>query len=226
MKIQVLTCKRKKKKKKKVIKGIGVPRWISRGHGIMFFFLSIPRRFVTLYFVQRWEDQKLGIGGRLLKSGISFTSLGRETSHVFGSEHVGEEIVNLRYNQIFKKTIDSSIISSVTNQATTLSRPIGLFYRMHLTIRPNSHRNPPESNQSPSQITRFISRGLSRPDSIDDSLLDRMRAGTHNLGKLLSILEDYEGRHGSDTELLGYIWDFVDVDLDKVGLGVLFREAI
>ena len=47
---------------------------------------------------------------------------------------------------------------------------------------------------------------------------------THDLPDLLAVLEEQEGRHGSDAQLLRYIAHFVDVNLEELGLWVLFAE--
>jgi len=53
-------------------------------------------------------------------------------------------------------------------------------------------------------------------DSLLNSGLQSIRVGTDNLLDLLSVLEDHECGHGTDTEFLGNIWDFINVNLDKV----------
>lgn len=54
-----------------------------------------------------------------------------------------------------------------------------------------------------------------------ESLLDRRGVGANNLLSLGAILEDHEGGHGADAELLAQVGDLVDVDLDEVDVGVL-----
>ena len=65
--------------------------------------------------------------------------------------------------------------------------------------------------------------GGNRGDLLDGSL-ERRWVGTNNLTNLLSGLEDNEGWHGADADLLSDIWDVVDIDLDEVGGWVLLRE--
>jgi len=44
--------------------------------------------------------------------------------------------------------------------------------------------------------------------------------GTDNGGDLLAVLEEDEGGHGADAQLLGDLGDLVDVDLVEAGAGV------
>lgn len=48
--------------------------------------------------------------------------------------------------------------------------------------------------------------------------------GTDDLADLLAVLEEQEGRHGADAELLGDVADLVNVDLEELGVGVLVGE--
>ena len=52
-------------------------------------------------------------------------------------------------------------------------------------------------------------------------LLQDGRVGTEELIDLLAILEDGEGGHGADTELLGKVGELVDVELGEVNALVL-----
>jgi len=46
--------------------------------------------------------------------------------------------------------------------------------------------------------------------------LQSLGVGADNLSDLLLALEDQECRHNADIKFLGDIWDFVNVELDKV----------
>ena len=63
-------------------------------------------------------------------------------------------------------------------------------------------------------------------DSRLDGSKQRLRVGADNLVDLLAVLEDEEGGHGADSELLGYVGDLIDVELDKVCASVLLREPV
>ena len=58
-----------------------------------------------------------------------------------------------------------------------------------------------------------------------NSSFQRLLIRTHDLPNLLAVLEEQESRHGSDTQLLRYITHFVDVNLEELGLWVLFAES-
>jgi len=47
----------------------------------------------------------------------------------------------------------------------------------------------------------------------DKEFLERRLAGTHEVVDLLAALEDHEGGHGRDPDLLGSLGDHVDVEL-------------
>lgn len=57
-----------------------------------------------------------------------------------------------------------------------------------------------------------------------NSSLKRRWVSTNDLADLLSFLENDEGWHGADADLLGHFWDVVDVHLDEVGGWVLLGE--
>jgi hypothetical protein len=57
-----------------------------------------------------------------------------------------------------------------------------------------------------------------------NSSLQRPLIRTHDLPDLLAVLEEQEGRHSPDAQLHCYIIHFVDVDLEELGLWVLFAE--
>ncbi len=63
-----------------------------------------------------------------------------------------------------------------------------------------------------------------RSGDLLNNSLKRLWVSTNNLINLLSVLEDEERWHGADADLLGNIWDVVDVDLDEVGRWVLLGE--
>ena len=71
------------------------------------------------------------------------------------------------------------------------------------------------------------------PDSSDlclggilDSGQQRLGVCADDLGRLLAVLEDEEGGHGADAELLGHVGDLVDVNLDEVCAGEFFGEPV
>ena len=59
-----------------------------------------------------------------------------------------------------------------------------------------------------------------------DGGLECLWVGTDDLTDLLSVLEKEEGRHGADAELLGDVWNLVDVELVEAGLGVGVGEPV
>jgi hypothetical protein len=70
----------------------------------------------------------------------------------------------------------------------------------------------------------FLNANLFLLNRFLNSRQKRLRVCTHNLLNLLLVLEDQEGRHSADAELLGNIGDLVDVELDEVGAGELLGE--
>jgi hypothetical protein len=62
--------------------------------------------------------------------------------------------------------------------------------------------------------------------SILNSSQKRLGVCAYDLSTLLAVLEDEEGGHGADAKLLGYIGDFIDVDLDEVCAGEIIGEPI
>jgi hypothetical protein len=59
-----------------------------------------------------------------------------------------------------------------------------------------------------------------------DGSLHRWRVRANDLADLLAALEDDEGRHRADAELLRDVGNLVDVHLDEVGLGELLGEPV
>jgi hypothetical protein len=57
-----------------------------------------------------------------------------------------------------------------------------------------------------------------------NSSFQRPLIRAHDLSDLLAVLEEQEGRHGPDTQLLRYVAHFVDVDFEELGLWVFFAE--
>jgi hypothetical protein len=57
-----------------------------------------------------------------------------------------------------------------------------------------------------------------------NSSFQRSLIRTHDLSDLLAVLEEQERWHSPDTQLLRYIAHFVDVDLEELGLWVLFAK--
>jgi len=58
-----------------------------------------------------------------------------------------------------------------------------------------------------------------------DGGLEGLGVGTDNLSNLLAVLEEQEGGHGTDAELLGDLGELVDVDLEEACLSVLVGES-
>jgi hypothetical protein len=90
----------------------------------------------------------------------------------------------------------------------------------HLCIHPCNSRIHPTSPHKCNHLFLF------HTNRILNSRQQRLRIRTHNLLNLLLVLEDQEGRHGADTELLRDIGDFIDVELDEVGTGEFFGEPL
>jgi len=65
---------------------------------------------------------------------------------------------------------------------------------------------------------------------LGSDLLDGSQEGfwvrADDLVDLLALVEDDECGHGADVELLSYVWDVVDVQLDEVGAGELVGELV
>lgn len=67
--------------------------------------------------------------------------------------------------------------------------------------------------------------GIYLDDALDGSF-ESSRVGSYNLLDLLAILEDEECGHSADTQLGGNICDFIDIDLDEMGIGELLGEPV
>lgn len=63
-------------------------------------------------------------------------------------------------------------------------------------------------------------------DGALDSSLQSLRVGTHDLLNLLAVLEDHEGGHGANTQLLSNIGNLINVDLVEFGIGVLGSKLL
>lgn len=50
--------------------------------------------------------------------------------------------------------------------------------------------------------------------------------GADDLANLLAVLEEHEGGHGADGELLRHLGNLVDVELVEAGVGVLVGEPV
>jgi hypothetical protein len=61
---------------------------------------------------------------------------------------------------------------------------------------------------------------------LHDAGLDGLGVRADNLADLLAVLEEDEGGHGADAELLCNVGDLVDVELVEAGFGVLLREPL
>jgi hypothetical protein len=85
--------------------------------------------------------------------------------------------------------------------------------RPSLPFLPNEHFSSAPSNITKRNLFLLPRRLLNRR-------LQRRRVRTHDLTDLLAVLEDQEGGHGANAELLRDIGDFVDVELDEVHVGV------
>lgn len=76
--------------------------------------------------------------------------------------------------------------------------------------------NPYQDKQTPNLFLN-LNRTL-------DSRQERLGVRTHDLLDLLLVLEDQEGGHGADAELLRNFRDLVDIELDEVGVGEVIGE--
>jgi hypothetical protein len=54
-----------------------------------------------------------------------------------------------------------------------------------------------------------------------DTGLNGLGVCAYNLTNLLAVLEENEGRHGTDTKFCRNVGDFIDVELVEAGLRVL-----
>lgn len=73
-------------------------------------------------------------------------------------------------------------------------------------------------------MTSLSASFLSDSD-LPNGSFDRWRVRANDSVDLLSILEDQDGGHGSDAELLGNVRDFIDVDFVEAGVFVFFGET-
>jgi hypothetical protein len=67
---------------------------------------------------------------------------------------------------------------------------------------------------------RFLCLGV-----LLDAGLDGLGVCADNLTNLLAVLEEDEGGHGANTELLCNVGDLIDVELVEAGFGVLLGES-
>ena len=65
-----------------------------------------------------------------------------------------------------------------------------------------------------------ISQGERHLHVLLDGGLEGSGVGTDNGSDLLAVLEEHEGGHGTDAQLLGDLGKLVDVDLVEAGAGV------
>lgn len=70
-------------------------------------------------------------------------------------------------------------------------------------------------------ICIYITLRTARLKLGSNDLEEARGVGTDELGGLLAVLEDDEGGHGADAELLGEVGKGVDVELGEVHLGLL-----
>lgn len=87
-----------------------------------------------------------------------------------------------------------------------------------LSIHPSIH---PSLNSIPRPLR---SRRLAQVAL--DSGLEGLGVRADDLGDLLAVLEQQEGGHGADAELLRDVWDLVDVELVEAGGGVFVGEPV
>lgn len=59
---------------------------------------------------------------------------------------------------------------------------------------------------------------------LGDGGLESLGVGTNDLANLLAALEEQEGGHGADAELLCNVGDLVDVELVELGRSELLGE--
>lgn len=57
-----------------------------------------------------------------------------------------------------------------------------------------------------------------------DGGLEGLGVGTDDLSDLVTVLEEQEGRHGTDAELLSNVGDLVDIELVEAGIGICAGE--
>lgn len=57
-----------------------------------------------------------------------------------------------------------------------------------------------------------------------DGGLESLGVGTDDLADFVTALEQKEGGHSADAELLGDIGDLVDIELEEACVGVLLRK--
>lgn len=65
---------------------------------------------------------------------------------------------------------------------------------------------------------------LSLAEVLLDGSLEGLGVGANDLTDLLTALEEQEGGHGADAELLGDVGNLVDVELVELGVGVVLGE--
>lgn len=65
---------------------------------------------------------------------------------------------------------------------------------------------------------------LSLAEVLLDGSLKGLGVGADDLTDLVAALEEQEGGHGTDAELLGDVGDLVDVELVELGVGVGLGE--
>lgn len=59
-----------------------------------------------------------------------------------------------------------------------------------------------------------------------DGSLENLWVGSNDLADLLSVLEQQERGHGTDTELLCYVWHVIDIELVESGVCELVGEPV
>ena len=57
-----------------------------------------------------------------------------------------------------------------------------------------------------------------------DGGLEGLGVGTDDLSDLVTVLEEQEGGHGADAELLSNVGDLIDIELVEAGVGVCAGE--
>lgn len=77
-----------------------------------------------------------------------------------------------------------------------------------------------------SQVQAELFRRRSLADVGLDGSLESLRVCADNLGYLVAVLEEKKSGHGADTEFLGNVGDFVNVELVEAGIWVGVGESV
>lgn len=84
-------------------------------------------------------------------------------------------------------------------------------------------RYPMLSHRTRLSASIYFARKLCVDVGLDGSL-ESLRVGTDDLSDLLAVLEEKEGGHGADAELLSNVGDLIDIELVEAGVGICAGE--